>query len=234
MTTSDATSPVVVTLIDDGDLAVAGLRTLLEPYAGRVEFADTRSALADPGRLDVILYEPVGQSTMNRAMLRDLRAHGTARAAVLSWATPEQLPLRPASPCLSKTLTASQLVVALEKLAAERGSDAEPDQLADAFEFPFAEAEPEESATTDARSAMRFDDDLTIPLTPREQDVLSRIVGGLSNREISAELELSLNSVKTYVRSTYRKIGVVRRTQAVLWGVAHGMSDTDDDTLVAG
>jgi hypothetical protein len=33
---------------------------------------------------------------------------------------------------------------------------------------------------------------------------------------------LSINSVKTYVRSAYRKINVQRRPQAVLWGVQHG------------
>ena len=33
---------------------------------------------------------------------------------------------------------------------------------------------------------------------------------------------LSPNTVKSYVRSIYRKIGVDSRTRAVLWGVAHG------------
>ena len=31
-----------------------------------------------------------------------------------------------------------------------------------------------------------------------------------------------MNSIKSYIRTTYRKIGVNSRTQAVLWGVAHG------------
>jgi NarL family two-component system response regulator LiaR len=33
---------------------------------------------------------------------------------------------------------------------------------------------------------------------------------------------LSINSVKTFIRSAYRKIGVQSRTQAVLWGTEHG------------
>ena len=28
--------------------------------------------------------------------------------------------------------------------------------------------------------------------------------------------------MKTYIRTAYRKIGVERRSQAVLWGVKHG------------
>jgi DNA-binding CsgD family transcriptional regulator len=33
---------------------------------------------------------------------------------------------------------------------------------------------------------------------------------------------LSPNTIKSYVRTVYRKIGVNSRTQAVLWGVRHG------------
>lgn len=36
---------------------------------------------------------------------------------------------------------------------------------------------------------------------------------------------LSINSVKTYVRSAYRKIGAERRSQAVVWAFEHGLSD---------
>ena len=45
---------------------------------------------------------------------------------------------------------------------------------------------------------------------------------GLSNDEIARRLYLSINSVKTYIRSAYRKIGVTRRTQAAMWWVEHG------------
>ncbi|MDT7573859.1 MAG: hypothetical protein QOH17_192, partial [Pseudonocardiales bacterium] len=34
----------------------------------------------------------------------------------------------------------------------------------------------------------------------------------------------SPNTVKSYIRTTYRKIDVASRTQAVLWGVAHGFT----------
>jgi len=58
-------------------------------------------------------------------------------------------------------------------------------------------------------------------LSPRESDVVRGICRGLSNIEIGEELYLSVNSVKTYIRTAYRKLGVVSRSQAVLWGVAH-------------
>ena len=51
---------------------------------------------------------------------------------------------------------------------------------------------------------------------------LQLIASGLSNEEIAGRLYLSRNSVKSSVRSAYRKIGVTRRTQAAMWWVEHG------------
>jgi len=52
--------------------------------------------------------------------------------------------------------------------------------------------------------------------------VLGLVTAGLSNQEIASTLYLSINSVKTYIRSTYRKMGVATRSQAVLWAIQHG------------
>jgi DNA-binding NarL/FixJ family response regulator len=59
-------------------------------------------------------------------------------------------------------------------------------------------------------------------LTAREVDVLGDIVKGLSNVEIGRSRSLSHNTVKSYIRGTYRKIGVTSRAQAVSWGLSHG------------
>ena len=59
-------------------------------------------------------------------------------------------------------------------------------------------------------------------LTPREAEVLGLIVKGLSNRDIAEEFNLSINSVKSFIRSAYRKMDVFSRAQAVKWGVQHG------------
>ena len=62
-----------------------------------------------------------------------------------------------------------------------------------------------------------------VSLTQRELDVLGLIAGGRSNAEIAETLFVSINSVKTYIRGAYRKIGVERRAQAVLWAEQHGL-----------
>ena len=59
-------------------------------------------------------------------------------------------------------------------------------------------------------------------LSDRESEVLALITQGKSNDEIAALCYLSINTVKSYVRSAYRKIEVDSRTQAVLWGIDHG------------
>lgn len=67
----------------------------------------------------------------------------------------------------------------------------------------------------------------SLGLTRRESQVISLITQGMSNAEIASATYLSINSVKTYIRSTYRKIGVARRAQAVIWGMTNGFAPQD-------
>jgi len=59
-------------------------------------------------------------------------------------------------------------------------------------------------------------------LTEREAGILALITQGLRNEEIAHRSYLSINTVKSYIRSAYRKMGVESRSQAILWGVDHG------------
>ena len=69
----------------------------------------------------------------------------------------------------------------------------------------------------------------------RESEVLQLVVLGRSNQEIADTMFLSVNSVKTYIRSTYRKINVTTRAQAIVWAIHHGFPterlDHDADTI---
>jgi DNA-binding CsgD family transcriptional regulator len=64
-------------------------------------------------------------------------------------------------------------------------------------------------------------------LTEREAQVLDWIAQGMSNQEIAESAYVSINSVKTYIRSAYRKIGVKSRSQAVAWAVRRGYGASD-------
>ncbi|HEY3144297.1 MAG TPA: LuxR C-terminal-related transcriptional regulator [Acidimicrobiales bacterium] len=52
-------------------------------------------------------------------------------------------------------------------------------------------------------------------LTEREQAVLRYLSSSLTNQEIAAELEISVNTLKSHVRALYRKLGVGSRAAAV-------------------
>ncbi|MEL7206714.1 MAG: LuxR C-terminal-related transcriptional regulator [Actinomycetota bacterium] len=52
-------------------------------------------------------------------------------------------------------------------------------------------------------------------LTAREREVLRLLATDLTQRQIAGELFLSFNTVKTYTRSSYRKLGVSGRAEAV-------------------
>jgi ATP/maltotriose-dependent transcriptional regulator MalT len=56
------------------------------------------------------------------------------------------------------------------------------------------------------------------PLTAREEAVLRFLAGTLSLREISQEMYVSLNTVKSHTRAIYRKLGVSNRHDAIRRG----------------
>ena len=60
-------------------------------------------------------------------------------------------------------------------------------------------------------------------LTNRELTVIALIGAGLSNKQIAARLFVSGNTVKTYIRAAYRKIGVQSRIHAAMWAIEHGL-----------
>jgi len=80
----------------------------------------------------------------------------------------------------------------------------------------------------------RSSDDHPAPrrvLTRRETQIVELVAEGLSNTEIAQELFLSVNSVKTYIRTAYRKMGVTTRSQAVLWAVRGGLAADSSQQL---
>lgn len=60
-------------------------------------------------------------------------------------------------------------------------------------------------------------------LTPREREILERIAGGRSNKEIAALLNLAENTVKNHVHVILEKLDVQDRTQAVTNAIKRGI-----------
>lgn len=193
-----------VALAPDAPLVHAGTASLLRSAGSDVTVVELPSSPGGLATIDVVLYDPALGAPP------DLSVEG-ARSPVLigfSWSVRSDTAIRArsdgAAALLSKDLPGRQLLAAIRDAHAGRRGD-----------YVVA---PEAKASD--RSVPEAIDDLS----PRELEMLQMITEGLSNDEIARSLYLSINSVKTYIRAAYRKIGVTRRPQAVLWGVHHGFA----------
>ncbi|MDQ2137799.1 helix-turn-helix transcriptional regulator [Alcaligenaceae bacterium B3P038] len=61
-------------------------------------------------------------------------------------------------------------------------------------------------------------------LTSREQDVLGGLCQGLTDAEIASSLGIARNTVRNHVSTLYEKIGVNRRSGAIVWARERGFT----------
>jgi DNA-binding NarL/FixJ family response regulator len=202
--------PITVALVDDYDVVLLGLAHMFDGYEERVRVVeiDSRESIKDP--IDVVMYDSFAQPESDQdeidALVRNPRAgrivvytlnfHPALIASAID---------RGVNGYLSKAIPAAQLVEAIEAIYAG------------------------EQVINDATRRVRSVDALDWPgkargITDRESEVLALITQGKSNADIAMLTYLSPNTIKSYIRSIYRKIEVASRTQAVLWGVAHGFT----------
>lgn len=67
------------------------------------------------------------------------------------------------------------------------------------------------------------------PLSDREREVLMRIARGFSNKEIAAELELSVKTVETYKARVAEKLGLRSRVAIVRYAAEQGWLNQSDE-----
>jgi len=202
--------PITVALVDDYDVVLIGVAHMFDRYRDRIVVAeiDANEPVRDP--VDIVLYDSFAQPESDHDEIGVLvQSPGARRVVVYTWNFHPDLiksaRAQGAHGYLSKALPARDLVAALE--AVHRG----------------------EVVISDAPRRVPSANALNWPgrgegLTDRESEILALITQGKSNAEVAALTYLSPNTVKSYIRSIYRKIGVDSRTQAVLWGVNNGFS----------
>ena len=201
---------ITVALVDDYDVVLLGLARMLDGYRDRVRVVEIDANEAVDDVVDIVLYDSFAQPESDQdeiaVLVGNPRAH---RVVVYTWNFHPDLidnALRQgAHGYLSKTLPARELVQALE--AVHAGEVVVSDPAPRARSAPGLEWPGRQEGLTD-----------------RESEVLALITQGKSNAEVAALTYLSPNTVKSYIRTIYRKIDVASRTQAVLWGVAHGFT----------
>lgn len=65
-------------------------------------------------------------------------------------------------------------------------------------------------------------DAATLNLTVRERQILNLICSGLDDEAIARKLSLSRNTVRNHGAALYRKLGIHKRSEAVVWGRENG------------
>ena len=210
------TSPgaIRVAVVNDYEIVVAGLAAVLEPFRERVDVVEIDAGLPVVSDVDIVLYDTFGQVDAHTVVLEDLVRDSGARVVVFSWNTQPDVVAstlqRGAHGYLSKQLCSEEIVAALERV--RLGDQVGPDGAA---------VPPVTVADAPASGVAAWPGQVE-GLTARESEIIALISQGLANREIAACSYLSINSVKTYIRSAYRKMGVVSRSQAVIWALQHG------------
>lgn len=191
-----------VALAPDAPIVAAGLAAMIATTSDMVlvDLPREGSALTD---VDVVLYDPVNEVP---ASFRGVAAWNRPALVAFSWSV------------RADTVTRARAQGAVALL----GKDLEPWRLLGALRSASTGDLKAYTVTVEDGLPTRRRSQRPDGLTARELEMLELITRGMSNEEIASSLYLSINSVKTYIRTAYRKIGVNRRPQAVLWGVHHG------------
>jgi len=219
-TASTTAPPIRLLLVDDHQMVLDGLRAMLRPHAGEVEVV---AATTDPDEArrmvvdaqpDVALVDVRMRSTSGLELCAELlrRAPGV-KVVLLTVYDDEQYlfeGLRAgASGYLTKQVLAEELLGHLRRVLA--GETVVDPGLAGRVALSAARLHRGE-----------FWPGAALGLSQRESEVLELIVHGKSNRTIATRLVLGEETIKTHVRSIYRKLGVTDRSQAVAFALREG------------
>lgn len=222
-TTTTATAPVRVVLVDDQDLVRAGFRAVLESAPGLEvvgEAADGREAVTitlatSP---DVVCMDVQMPTMDGLAATREIVASGS-RSSVLVLTTFDR------DDYLFEALTAGASGFLLK--------NASPERLIDAVRVLArgdALLAPDVTRRVIARSASRRPPRPSrggtrpAELTEREREVLAHLARGWTNAEIADELVLGEATVKTHVSRILTKLDQRDRTALVVYAYEHGIT----------
>jgi DNA-binding NarL/FixJ family response regulator len=194
-----------VAIVNDFEVVVLGLARMLEPFPDRVAVVEIAANRSVTEEVDIALYDTFAQSRHD-AFDTALTEANARRLVVYSWNLDPRLVDSAlsggAQGYLSKRLPAADLVAALERINAGETVVTEE-----------AEGETLELGDWPGRNE---------GLSERESEIIALITQGLTNQQIAEHAYLSINTVKSYIRSSYRKMAINSRSKAVLWGLEHG------------
>jgi DNA-binding NarL/FixJ family response regulator len=213
--------PVRVVLVNDDEIIMEGLQGMLGRHSDRVELAggvllsDDVAETATALNADVVLFDINIKGTNGLEVAAQMVADKPPFRVVVFTDDADERRLFEAlrlgfSGYLLKSLSGAQLA---DHLVRVRDGEVVVDPT---------------MATRIAMRAAHLGGGRIWPgsqlgLSQRESEVLSLLVDGLSNRLIAAQLVVGEETVKTHLRSIYRKLGVNDRAQAIATALRQGM-----------
>jgi DNA-binding NarL/FixJ family response regulator len=201
--------PIRVALLNDFEVVVAGLASMLDGFRDQIEVVDISTGRpTEDGVVDVALYDSYGRPGLDMDRIAEIVHQDNVRhVAVFTFDFHERLVAdafqQGVSGYLWKGLRSPQLVDSLVRIAGGEQVVSEsrpPTHPLDAPELAWP---------------MR-----NRGLTARESEAVALLVRGLRNREIAEAMYVSVDTVKTHLRNVYRKLGVRNRAEVVATALA--------------
>jgi DNA-binding NarL/FixJ family response regulator len=203
---------VTLTILTDCELVRSGVARMLEASSVSFDVHVPGSDDGAVGPVDVLLLDLDSDGAKTPSMSELSLAYGARHVVVHSWdSTPQAVETslrRGASGHLDKRLDAHTFADALRRVADGEQVVLVCDQKID---------DPDVATLAELHH-----------LSVREAEILRLISQGLSNQEIAEQAYLSINTVKSYIRSAYRRMGVESRSQAILWAIDRGFGHATD------
>ena len=205
--------PICIALVDDYDVVLVGLAHLFDEYRDRIVVAeiDVNKPVIDD--VDIALYDTFAQPEADHDEIEVLVSNPRVRrVAVYTWNFHPHL-------VDERDRQGSERLPVQDVAGQQAGDGTGGDPRRRRRDQRPTATVPIPSWPRLARTGRR--------LTDREAEVLALITQGKTNAELAELMYLSINTIKAYIRSAYRKIGVSTRTHAVLWGTDHGFRPDD-------
>jgi DNA-binding NarL/FixJ family response regulator len=194
-----APGPIRVALVNDYEIVLLGLESMLRPFADRIVVVELDVARNPEQGVDVALFDTYGHPKLGLHRIAELaRDPHVGAVAVYTWSfTPQRFDAARAAGArgvLAKSMPADALVDAILQIAQED-------------EFVTAQF---------GRSVRQPWPGFELGLTLRESEVALFLAQGLRNRDIASALWVSENTVKTHLKSIFQKTSVTSRAEAIV------------------
>jgi len=224
-----STPAIRVFLIDDHEIFLTGLRSLIQNEPGLIVAGQ---AVNRAEAIDVARYEPdvilldIGLGNENSLdFLPDLiQAAKGARVLVLTGITDPELHLRAvrlgAMGVLLKTESASRLFIAIRKVHSGEVWLTRSMMATMIAQANIVDRDPEAAKMA--------------TLTSRERDVIALVAQGRKNKQIGEALFISEKTVGHYMTSIFDKLGVTDRLELLIYAYQHKLAEIVPPSRAAG